>query len=713
MFFVFLQDTNESIIETMTNESTIRNKIEKLRKEIDEHNYKYYVKANPSISDYDFDMLLEELIKLEKEHPEFASPESPSQRVGGTITKEFKSIKHKYPMLSLGNTYSEQDLRDFDERILKAVDGKYEYVCELKFDGVAIGLTYVDGKLLQAVTRGDGVQGDEVTTNVKTIRSIPLMLHGKNYPKEFEIRGEIFMPRASFDKINKEIEKQLQEDGYDEEEIADRLLKNPRNAAAGTIKMQDSSVVSKRNLDCILYALYGNDLKFETHIESLKAAEEWGFKISHHTIKCKNIDEVLAFLEHWNKARFDLPYDTDGVVIKINSIDQQKELGFTAKSPRWAIAYKFKAESVSTILEEITYQVGRTGAITPVANLKAVNLAGSTVRRATLHNADQIEKLDLRIGDTVFVEKGGEVIPKITGVDLSKRDKNAKSIKYISKCPACDSHLERKEGEAQHYCLNISGCPPQIKGRIEHFISRKAMNIDSLGEGKIEMLFDNNLVTDPADLYHLKHEQLLGLEKIIPAEDGGKSKKISLQEKSVQKILKGIEESKEVPFERVLYAIGIRYVGETVAKKLAMHFKDIESIRKASREELIQAEEIGEKIAESVIDFFQNPVNVKIVEQLRKAGLKMEISADSIPERLSDRFEGLSFVVSGTFTTFSRDEIKALIEQHGGKNLSGVSAKTSYLLAGEKAGDSKLEKAQKMNVKVIAEDDFLKMLNSK
>ena len=694
----------------MSSETSIRKRIDQLSKEIEDHNYAYYVEAKPLISDYQFDMLLEELIKLEKENPLLVLPDSPTQRVGGTITKEFNSVKHKYPMLSLGNTYSEQDLRDFDERVQKVIEGKYEYVCELKFDGVAIGLTYKDGKLIQAVTRGDGVQGDDVTANVKTIRSIPLTLKGKNFPSEFEIRGEIFMPRSSFDKINSEIEKQLEEDGYNEVEIADRLLKNPRNAAAGTIKMQDSSIVAKRGLDCILYALYGNSLNFETHIDSLTSAASWGFKISHHTKKCTSIDDVLAFLEKWETERFNLPYDTDGVVIKINSISQQKELGFTAKSPRWAIAYKYKSESVATILEEVTYQVGRTGAITPVANLKAVHLAGSTVRRATLHNADQIEKLDLRIGDTVFVEKGGEVIPKITGVDLEKRSKNSESIKYIAKCPVCHTKLERKEGEVQHYCPNSEGCPPQIKGRIEHFISRKAMNIDSLGEGKIEILFDNNLISNPADLYNLKYDQLIGLEKIIPSDDGGKTKKISFQEKTVQNILKGIEQSIRTPFERVLYALGIRYVGETVAKKLAIHFKNLDAIQNATMDELVEAEEIGEKIAESVLSFFKIKENIKIINQLKKAGLSMEISADSTPNKISSRFDGYSFVVSGTFTTFSRDEIKSIIEQHGGKNVSGVSAKTSYLVIGDKPGDSKVEKATKLKVKMIDEVEFLKMI---
>lgn len=685
-------------------------RIEELTSEINEHNYKYYVQASPAISDYDFDMLLEELIRLEKQFPVLASPESPSQRVGGTVTKEFNSVKHKYPMLSLSNTYSEQDLRDFDERVRKGLDNEFQYICELKFDGVAIGLTYVDGKLKQAVTRGDGVQGDEVTANVKTIRSIPLVLHGDDYPKEFEIRGEILMPRSSFDKINKEICEQMSEDGYSEDEIADRLLKNPRNAAAGTIKMQDSSVVAKRNLDCFLYALYGENLPYETHQESLEAAHSWGFKISEHTKRCKNIDEVLDYLAVWEKKRTKLPFDTDGVVIKVDSIRQQKDLGFTAKSPRWAIAYKFKAESASTTLLDIIYQVGRTGAITPVADLKAVALAGSTVRRATLHNADQIEKLDLRIGDQVFVEKGGEVIPKITAVDLSKRDLFSHPVKYITKCPECGTELERKEGEAQHYCPNVNGCPPQIKGRIEHFISRKAMNIDSLGEGKIEMLFDNKLIHRPSDLYSLTYDKLIGLEKIISGEEGEKAKKISLQEKSVKKILSGIEESKAVPFERVLYAIGIRYVGETVAKKLAIAFKSMDAIEKASSEQLLQVEEIGEKIAESVLEYFKVAANRKEVEALRNAGLQFELSADSMPKMISNVLEGKSFVVTGTLTNFDRDQVKVVIEQHGGKNQSGVSAKTTFVVAGEKPGDSKIEKAKKLNIPIIDEDEFMKLI---
>ena len=686
-----------------------RKKIIKLSREIDEHNYRYYMEANPTISDYEFDKLLEELTNFEKEFPQFALPDSPVNRVGGTITKNFKSVVHKYPMLSLGNTYSEEELLEFDERIRKSVGEGIHYVCELKFDGVAICLTYKNGILVQAVTRGDGVQGDDVTTNVKTIKTIPLRLRGNNFPDEFEIRGEILMPRASFNAINEATEKQLIEDGYDEEEIAQRLLKNPRNAAAGTIKMQDSSVVAKRNLDCFLYSLHGDKLPFQMHFESMQNARSWGFKVSTDSKVCKRIQEVIQFLEKWNVDRHKLAFDTDGVVIKVDSIATQKELGFTAKSPRWAIAYKFKSESVSTELEAITYQVGRTGAITPVANLKPVLLAGTTVKRATLHNADQIEKLDLRIGDQVFVEKGGEVIPKVTAVNFEKRKKNAAVVKYIQECPECGTTLIRKEGEAQHYCPNVSGCPPQIKGRIEHFISRKAMNIESLGEGKIEMLFDHKLITRPSDLYKLKYDDLIGLEKILNPDDD-KPKRISLQEKSVTNILNGISDSLIIPFERVLYAIGIRYVGETVAKKLAFHFKSIEALEQATEEDLKKAEEIGEKIASSILDYFSNPVNRKEILDLKISGLQMTLNTDAIPVQLSDRLTGKLFVVSGTFTTFSRDEIKLLIEQHGGKNQTGVSGKTDYLLAGNEAGSSKLAKAAKLNVKVISESEFLKLI---
>ncbi len=689
---------------------SIEQKIFKLRKELDEHNHHYYVDSNPLISDREFDAMLDELIKLEKDNPEFFSSESPSQRVGGEVTKEFKQVKHKYPMLSLGNTYSEQDLIDFDERIRKSIGEDFSYVCELKFDGVAIGLTYKNGKLSQAITRGDGVQGDDVTANVRTIRSIPLHLAGKDIPAEFEIRGEIIMPRPAFDKINAGMEAQLSEDGYDPEEIAERLLKNPRNAASGTLKMQDSKVVAKRGLDCFFYAILGDNLPFETHYDSIQKAKAWGFKVSEHARTVENIQGVFNFINKWDTARTKLPYDTDGVVIKVNSFATQEDLGYTAKSPRWAIAYKYKSESVSTELLSVSYQVGRTGAITPVANLAPVQLAGTTVKRATLHNADQIEKLDLHEGDFVFVEKGGEIIPKITEVDLTKRKKGARPIHYIDKCPECNSKLLRSETEVLHYCPNGLGCPPQIKGRIDHFISRRAMNLDSLGEGKIEMLYDHGLLRTPADLYKLKEADILGLEKVIEPEDGGKSKKISLQKKSVDNILNGIEASKNVPFERVLYAIGIRYVGETVAKKLAIHFRTMDAIMLATVEDLVQADEIGEKIAQSIVDFFKQSRNLKIVDELKEAGLQMEFSGDARLEKLSDSLDGKAFVVSGVFSNFSRDELKALIEQHGGKNLSGISSKTNFMIAGEDSGPSKLEKARKLNVAIISENDFLQMI---
>lgn len=689
-----------------------RKRMDELSKTIDEHNFRYYVESSPSISDYDFDMMLEELVRLEAEFPQFATPESPTQRVGGQVTKQFKAVKHKYPMLSLGNTYSEDELKDFDDRVRKGlgITDDVTYACELKFDGVSISLTYRDGKLVQAATRGDGVKGDDITTNVKTIRSIPLKLNRGDFPEEFEMRGEIFMPRKSFDKINNQMTEELKEAGYDEEEIAERLLKNPRNAASGTIKMQDSAVVAKRNLDCFLYFVYAEKMPYKTHDESLKAAKSWGFKISEHSKVCGNLNEVYRYIHHWDKARHKLPYDTDGVVIKVNNYDYQKELGFTAKSPRWAISYKFKAESVSTRLLSISYQVGRTGAITPVANLQPVQLAGTTVKRASLHNADQIEKLDLREGDYVFVEKGGEIIPKITAVDLTRREKSARTVKYITRCPECQATLVRKEGEAQHYCPNELECPPQIKGRIEHFIHRRAMDIDSLGEGKVEMLFDKGLIHTPADLYKLKHDSLIGLEKVIAGEEGEKSKKISLQEKSVQKILAGIEKSKEVPFERVLFALGIRYVGETVAAKLARHFKNIDGLMQAGEETLREADEVGERIAESIVRYFGEKRNAKIVEELRRHGLQMSLDESAVAPPLSDKLNGLSFVVSGVFSNFSRDDLKKVIERHGGKNQSGVSAKTDYLLAGDEAGPSKLDKAKKLKVKIISEKDFESMI---
>ncbi|MFM7823263.1 MAG: NAD-dependent DNA ligase LigA, partial [Bacteroidota bacterium] len=531
-----------------------KNRVKYLSSEIERHNRLYYVDAKPEISDREFDLFLEELIKLEKEFPELKSPDSPTQRVGGEITKEFKQVVHKYPMLSLTNTYSEQEVRDFDDRIIKSIGGETEYVCELKFDGVAVGLTYINGRLTTAVTRGDGVQGDDITVNVKTIRSIPIVLPPGDYPAEFEIRGEIYMPRESFERINAETAKQLREDGYNEEEISDRLLKNPRNAAAGTIKMQDSKVVASRGLDCWLYFLYGENLPFKSHYESLRKAKEWGFKVSDYMVKVNGLDGIIDYLNEWDQARHSLGYDTDGVVIKVNDFAKQSELGFTAKSPRWAIAYKFKPENVSTALLSISYQVGRTGAITPVANLNPVQLSGTTVRRASLHNADQIEKLGICEGDHVFVEKGGEIIPKVTGVDLNKRVEDAAPVVYITNCPECGTTLVRKEGEALHYCPNETGCPPQIKGKLVHFIGRRAMDIDSIGEEKIELFYDKGLVKTPADLYDLTKDDLLGWERSMQ-DEVGKGKKISLREKSVEKILAGIAHSKNTPFERVLYAI--------------------------------------------------------------------------------------------------------------------------------------------------------------
>ncbi len=686
------------------NATQAKHRIDELSQSIEEHNHRYYVLAHPSISDAEFDRLLEELIRLEKEFPELLLPTSPSQRVGGTVTKQFKTVKHTYPMLSLGNTYSESELKEFDERVRKVITVDYKYVCELKFDGVAIGLTYRNGELVQALTRGDGVQGDDVTANIRTIPSIPLKLAGSDFPTEFEVRGEVFMPLSSFQRLNEALKKQLEADGYDELEIAEKLFKNPRNAAAGSVKMQDSSLVARRGLDAYIYFFQSEERSFESHFESLQKLKSWGFKVNEYSQLVDSLEEVINFLGQWDSKRHALSYDTDGVVVKVDSIKWQKELGFTAKSPRWAIAYKFKAASVSTPLLSITYQVGRTGAVTPVAQLHPVQLAGTTVRRATLHNADQIIKLDLHEGDHVFVEKGGEIIPKITAVDPSCRKKDALPYHYISKCPECGTPLVRTEGEVLHYCPNEMGCPPQIKGRIEHFIARRAMDINSLGEGKVELLFDHGLVHTPADLYHLKHDQLLGLTKEITDEETGKIRKVSFQEKSVDKILKGIKASLEIPFERVLYAIGIRYVGETVAKKLARHFGSMDRLMIADAEQLMQAEEIGEKIADSIVQYFQNQANVALIADMKKSGVRME--SEVANEQLSDRLSGKTIVVSGVFTYFGRDEIKSVIEQHGGKVSGSVSAKTSFLLAGEEAGPSKLEKAKQLKVPVLSEQEF-------
>ncbi|MBW6483688.1 MAG: NAD-dependent DNA ligase LigA [Vicingaceae bacterium] len=670
----------------MTLEQT-QKRIKELTASINQHNYNYYVLSNPTISDFDFDMLLEELQKLELEFPQFADENSPTKRVGGSITKNFETVKHNYPMLSLSNSYSREEIADFENRIKKLIDGEIEYVCELKYDGVAIGITYKNGKLFRAVTRGDGVQGDNITENVKTIRSIPLQLNG-DFPEEFEIRGEIFMPHKVFEQLNKE-----------KEEIGEQLYANARNTASGTIKMQDSAVVAQRKLDSYLYFVLGENLPFTTHLEAINKAKAWGFKVpleeNNFIKKCNSIDEIFEFINYWDTARHQLDFDIDGVVIKVNSYNKQQELGMTAKSPKWAIAYKFKAEQVKTKLLEITYQVGRTGAITPVANLQPVLLAGTTVKRASLHNADQIEKLDIRVNDIVLVEKGGEIIPKIVGVEATQRDIFSQPTQYIKNCPECNTALIRTEGDAKHFCPNEWGCPPQIKGKIAHFISRKAMNIDGLGEETIDLLVDKNLIKNSADLYNLRFEQLFNLE--------------GFKDKKVQNILDGLVQSKQIPFERVLYAIGIRFVGETVAKKLAKHFKSLENIRKASFEELIAADEIGEKIAESILLFFENESNKEVIAKLEQVGLNFSLSEDQLANT-SNKLEGLTFVVSGVFTLFSRDELKDSIEKNGGKVSSSISKKTSYIVAGENMGPSKLQKAQELGVKIIDENAFLAMV---
>jgi len=678
------------------NQDEAKDRVRQLTDEINHHNYLYYVKAEPVLSDYDFDMLLEELIRLEKSFPDLALPDSPTQRVGGEVTREFTAVKHNYPMLSLGNTYSEGELRDFDQRVQKLLNEPAEYVCELKFDGVSISLVYEKGLLVRAVTRGDGVMGDDVTVNVRTIRSIPLRLKGNGYPDTFEVRGEIIMPRKGFDKFNEE-----------RVEIGDTPFANPRNATAGSLKMQDSAEVARRPLDNFVYYLLGENLPSVTHMESLELLRKWGFKVSEHSKQCGSMDEVISFINQIGKIRNDLPYDIDGVVIKVNSFDQQEKCGFTAKSPRWAIAYKYKAEQAVTRLLSIDYQVGRTGTVTPVANLKPVHLAGTVVKRASLHNADIIDKLDIRIGDHVFVEKGGEIIPKITGVDYSKRDLLSEPVTFISSCPECGAALQRNEGEAAWFCPNEDDCPPQIKGKLEHFISRKAMNIDSLGEGKVEMLYESGKVRNTADLYDLTYTDLFGLEKVIEGTDGKKEKKLSFKQKTVENILKGIENSKQVPFERVLFAIGIRYVGETVAKKLARHYGSMDKLAEAPFEDLLTVEEIGEKIAGSLIAHFSNPKHQEILLRLRNAGLRMELARTA---NLSDKLSGKLFVVSGVFSGYSRDQIKQLIELHGGKNAGSVSKNTDYLLAGDKMGPEKRKKAEQLNVPILSEEDFNQMI---
>ncbi len=658
-------------------------KIKQLQTELAEHNYKYYVLAQPEISDFDFDIKLKELEYLEKKYG-INDPNSPTQRVGSDISSDFEQVEHKYAMLSLSNAYSEDEICDFDTRIKKIIETDFEYVCELKFDGSSISLTYENGRLVRAVTRGDGEKGDDVTRNVRTIRSIPLQLRGNGFPDEFEIRGEIVMPFKVFDELNAELEK-----------AGEPLLANPRNTAAGTLKMKNSKIVASRKLDAYFYYFPGRNLPEDGHYQNLQKAKEWGFKVSDAMQLCKNLDEVFNYIRKWDVKRHQLPVATDGVVIKVNSRNLQENLGFTAKSPRWAIAYKFKAESATTLLKSVSYQVGRTGAVTPVANLEPVQIAGTIVKRASLHNADIIQNLDLHLGDSVFVEKGGEIIPKITGVDTTKRHPMFQPVRFIETCPECQTPLIRKEGEAAHYCPNEDGCPPQIKGKMEHFVSRKAMDIDGLGQETIELLYNEGLAKNIVDLYALKKEQLANLER--------------MGEKSAQRILDGLEDSKKVPFERVLFALGIRFVGETVAKTLVKKLHTIENIQTQTKEELVEIGEIGDKIAESVVDWFSKPEHQELISCLSEKGLQFTISEEQLNSK-TDILNGLSIIISGTFEKHSRDELKNMIEQNGGKNVGSISKNTSYLLAGSNIGPSKLEKATKLGIPVISEDDFLKML---
>lgn len=667
------------------NKDQALDRINFLSEEIEKHNHLYYVVNQPEISDYDFDMLLKELEALEVQFPEFASEHSPTKRVGGDITRKFETVIHRFPMLSLSNTYSEEEIQDWENRIKKSIDEEVEYVCELKYDGVAIGIRYQNGLLTRAVTRGDGTQGEDVTNNVKTIRSVPLKLKG-DFPEDFEIRGEIFMPLTRFIKLNAE-----------REENGEQLFANPRNTAAGTLKMQDSKIVAERGLDSYLYGFYAETNPFKGHFEAVETALDWGFKAptpkNRLIEKTDSIAGIMDFIHFWDKHREDLPFEIDGVVIKVNDYGIQKKLGFTAKSPRWAIAFKFKTERVETQLESVTYQVGRTGAITPVANLNPVQLGGTTVKRASLHNADQIEKLDLHESDYVYVEKGGEIIPKIVGVNLEKRQSIAGKLVYISACPECGSELIRREGEAQHFCPNEKGCGPQIKGRIEHFISRKAMNIEGLGAETVDMLVERNMISNYADLYELTYDQVLQMDRMA--------------EKSAENLISGINASRDVPFERVLFALGIRYVGETVAKKLAKYFKNMNALMSASFDDLVSVDEIGERIAISIQQFFLDDYNKDLIEGLRSYGLQFELKEK---ERASNVLDGKTFVVSGVFNAFSRDEIKEVIEMNGGKNVSSVSSKTDYLLAGDGMGPSKLKKAAELGVKILSEDEFIKMI---
>lgn len=664
---------------------TVKEKIDQLRADLHRHNYNYYVLNAPEISDKEFDDRMRELQELEKEHPEYQDDNSPTMRVGSDLNKNFTQVAHKYPMLSLGNTYSESEVTDFYDRVKKALNEDFEICCELKYDGTSISLTYENGKLVRAVTRGDGEKGDDVTDNVKTIRTIPLVLHG-SYPESFEIRGEILMPWEVFEELNRE-----------KEAREEPLFANPRNAASGTLKLQNSAIVASRKLDAYLYYLLGEELPCDGHYENLQAAAGWGFKTSEHMKKAHSLEEVFEYIRYWDTERKNLPVATDGIVLKVNSMRQQKNLGFTAKSPRWAIAYKFQAERALTRLNKVTYQVGRTGAVTPVANLDPVQLSGTIVKRASLHNADIIEGLDLHIGDMVYVEKGGEIIPKITGVDKDARSMLiGEKVKFITHCPECGSKLIRYEGEAAHYCPNETSCPPQIKGKIEHFISRKAMNIDGLGPETVDMFYRLGLIKNTADLYQLTADDIKNLDR--------------MGEKSAENIIKGIEASKEVPFERVLFALGIRFVGETVAKKIAKSFNDIDELENANLKKLINIDEIGEKIAQSILTYFANPLNRELVERLKSTGLQLYRREEDL-SGYTDKLAGQSIVISGVFAHHSRDEYKELIEKNGGKNVGSISAKTSFILAGENMGPAKLEKAHKLGIRIMSEDEFLALIS--
>ena len=707
-----------------------QDRIAELTNLLQHYNYQYYQNSVSEVDDFTFDKLLTELTELEIQYPEYRQPDSPTARVGGTISKEFATVYHRFPMLSLGNTYSEEDLIEFDKRVQKGLnDQPYEYVCELKFDGVALSLTYENGVFVQGATRGDGVRGDDITNNIRTIRTVPLRVkavkaekqqadrktHSQAYslfpevdttppplpiPALFEVRGEGFLPLAEFERINKE-----------RDDVGEPLLANPRNAASGTFKQQDSGAVAKRRLDCYMYSFLADEetTAFQTHEESLIALYQWGFNVSQSWQKCTDIQAVMAYINEWEQKRFDLPLNTDGIVIKVNRYDQQRELGYTAKSPRWAIAYKYKAMAASTVLKEIRYQVGRTGAVTPVALLNPVLLAGTTVKRASLHNANEIERLGVMVNDTVFVEKGGEIIPKITGVDLTKRTDKSEPIIYPTTCPVCDTPLVRREGEANFYCPNERGCPPQRQARFEHFIQRRAMNIESLGEGKIELLIDRGLVKTPADLYKLTYDDLLGIEKIFLDEESGKKRVVSFREKTVENILTAIDKSKAQPFSNVLFALGIRYVGNTTAEKLADYFGSMDAIMGASQEALLAVPDTGPRIAESVVEWFADEYNRAIVEQLREAGLQFFGEKKAV-EREGDTLEGKTFLYSGTFVNFTREELENRIEANGGRVLSGISKKLNYLIVGENAGPSKVEKARKLNVPMIGEDEFMAML---